>query len=326
MKNMKFNILIFISIILFSFGCGEKEAPVSQAEESFFFKVQFVLGNVKISGANGEKTAIQGDQLKISDMIITGDKSVADLIFGTAGVVRINQKSRVTITSIADKTNNDTVMDMKNGRLLLTLPKLQGTGFQVKTPTAVASVRGTSFEVVADKKGSKLSVAKGTVALNPVKNGQTIENKTVNVETGNKTDYINEKVVEKIISGAIKIPVVEMTSTEKIEIQSELVDIKIEEMPELSLELKEEIKSETITEAFVEPKKENKESPSVKNVNSADALKKIAEEKRQKERELKKKKEDEIKRKQEEMKKLAEEKKVKEEKLKKERASNIPTM
>ena len=39
-------------------GCGKKEAPVQQAEENnFFFKVQFALGDVKISGAAGEKAA-----------------------------------------------------------------------------------------------------------------------------------------------------------------------------------------------------------------------------------------------------------------------------
>ena len=321
MNLKKTNLVIVIFLILLSAGCGKKEAPVQQAEENnFFFKVQFALGDVKISGAAGEKAASQGDELKAGDIIITGKKAVADLIFGESGVVRINENSRVTITSIADKSNNNTEMNMDNGKVFLTLAKLKGTGFKVKTPTAVASVRGTSFTVLSDKKGSKLSVVKGTVAVNPVKDGNVIEDKTVAVETGNRTDYIDKKAVEKIIMGKMEIPVMAMTPAEKIEIQTEAKEMKIEAMPELSLELKEEIKQEVAAEtAVVEEKKpEEKNDDSAKKADQATLAKKLAEEKKQREEELK--------RQAEELKKQEEEKKIKEEKVKKDRASNIPTM
>lgn len=322
MKTKKINLLIAGLLILMLAGCGKKESPVQQAEENnFFFKVQFTLGDVKISGSAGEKAAGQGDQLKAGDVIITGKKAVADLIFGESGVVRINENSRVTITSIADKTNNNTEMNMDNGKVFLTLSKLKGTGFKVKTPTAVASVRGTSFTVLSDKKGAKLSVVKGTVAVNPVKDGKVIEDKTVAVETGNKTDYIDKKAVEKIIMGKMEIPVMAMTPAEKIEIQTEAKEMKIEAMPELSLELKEEIKKEVSAEtAVIEEKKpeEKKDDSARKAADQAALTKKLAEEKKQKEEELK--------RQAEELKRQEEEKKIKEEKVKKDRASNIPTM
>lgn len=322
MNLKKINSIIVIFFILLFAGCGKKEAPVQQAEENkFFFKVQFALGDVKISGAAGEKAASQGDELKAGDIIITGKKAVADLIFGESGVVRINENSRVTITSIADKSNNNTEMNMDNGKVFLTLAKLKGTGFKVKTPTAVASVRGTSFTVLSDKKGSKLAVVKGTVAVNPVKDGNVIEDKTVSVETGNRTDYIDKKAVEKIIMGKMEIPVMAMTPAEKIEIQAEAKEMKIEAMPELSLELKEEIKQEVAAEtAVVEEKKpeEKKDDSAAKKADQAAMAKKLAEEKKQREEELK--------RQAEELKKQEEEKKIKEEKVKKDRASNIPTM
>lgn len=183
-------------------------------------------------------------------------------------------------------------MEMEKGEVYLTLSKLRGTGFKVKTPTAVASVRGTSFTVLSDNKGSKLSVAKGTVAVDPVKDGKVIENKSVAVETGMRTDYIDKKAVEKIIVGEMKIPVMEMTPVEKIEIQTIIKEIKIEEMPELSLEVKEEMKQETVSATLVEEKKEEKKEAAIAKVDKVAMQKQIEEEKKMKEAELKKQEEE----------------------------------
>ncbi len=322
MNKLRETIVIFICLTLMFISCGKKEAPVAQPEDQFNFKIQFVLGDVKISGTSGERAANPGDVIAVSDIIITGKKSVTDLLFGKSGVVRINENSRVTLTAIADKTNNDTVMDMENGKVFLTLTKLKGTGFKVKTPTAVASVRGTSFTVTSDKKGAKLAVVKGTVAVNPVKEGKIIEEKSIDVEAGKKTEYIDTKAVEQIIKGKMEIPVMDMTPAEKIEIQTVVKDIKIEEIPELSLEIKEEIKQEMSTEPAVEEKADD----SSKKAEDAAIARKLAEEKKRKDEALKRQQEEERIKQEEEMKKLAEEKKRKEEQQKKDRASNIPTM
>jgi hypothetical protein len=320
MNKLKISVIIYLTIGLLSVSCGKKEVPVAETEEQFIFKVQFVLGDVKIAGANGEKAANQGDSLAVNDVITTGKKAVADLLYGKSGVIRISENSKLIVTSMADKTNNDTVMTMDNGKVLCTLAKLKGTGFKVKTPTAVASVRGTSFSVLSDKKGAKLAVVKGTVAVNPVKEGKIIEDKSIDVEAGNRTDYIDKKAVEKIMTGKMEIPVMEMTPAEKIEIQSEVKDIKVEEIPELALEISEAAKQETVTEPVAEQKKEVKADDSAaKKAQEAALAKKRAEEEMLKAEELKKQQEAEEKR-------LAEEKKKKEEQVKKDRASNIPTM
>lgn len=320
-KSKEFILLMFVtSLIIVS--CGKKEeAPAPVTEEPFTFKVQFVLGDVKISGASGERVANQGDSIAVNDIIITGKKSVTDLLYGKSGVVRISENSRLVVTSLADKSGSDTMMSMENGKVFCTLTKLKGTGFKVKTPTAVASVRGTSFTVLSDKKGAKLSVVKGTVAVNPVKEGEIIEDKSVAVEAGKKTDYIDKKAVEKIIMGKMEIPVMDMTPAEKIEVQATVKDIKIEEIPDLTLEVKEEIKKETIDQPAVDTSKED----AAKKAEEAAQAKKISDDKKQKEDELRRQAE-EKKKQEEELKRQAEEKKQKEEQQKKERASNIPTM
>jgi hypothetical protein len=312
MKLVINRIVMAILIACFISACGKKEAPVPAAgtEEKLFFKIQFIIGDVKISGVSGSREAKAGENININESIITGKKSAVDVIFGASGVIRINENSRVAIKSIADKNTGDTVMDMDKGKVFITLAKLKGKSFRVKTPTAVASVRGTSFTVVSDNKGAKLSVANGTVAVNPVKDGKIFEDKTASVEAGKKTGYIDKKSVEKIIEGKMEIPVMDMTPAEKIEIQSEVKNIKIEAIPDLSMELKEEIKQQIEISAVPGIKESRKES-SIKKDEREDILKKVEEEKKIREAELKK---------------LAEEKKQLEEKKKKDRASNIPTL
>lgn len=304
--NKKIMILILTSV--FIAGCGKKESPVSvsEVEGSSFFKVQLILGDVKIAGASGERGAKAGEQVNISETVVTGKKSIVNIVFGKSGVIRINENSSVVIKSIADKLNNDTVIDMNKGKVYVTLSKLKGKGFKVKTPTVVASVRGTSFTVVSDKKGSKLSVLKGTVAVNPVKDGQIIEDKTVSVETGNKTGYIDEKSVEKIIMGKMEIPVTGMTPAEKIQMQSEVKDIKIEEIPDLSLDLKEEVKQQlSVPDVNIPAKKEAQHDSSVNKENKEELHNQIEEEMKIREEE---------------------QNKIKRERLRKDKASNIPVL
>jgi len=320
MNRFKTIALMYLMISILTISCGKKEVPVAEPEEQFIFKVQFVLGDVKIRTAGLEKAANQGDSLAVNDVITTGKKAVADLLYGKSGVVRISENSNLVVSSIADKSNNDTIMTMDNGKVLCTLAKLKGTGFKVKTPTVVASIRGTSFTVLSDKKGVKLSVVKGTVAVNPVKEGKIIDEKSIDVEAGKRTDYIDKKAVDKIIMGKMEIPVMEMTPAEKIEIQSEVKEIKVEEIPELALELNEVSKQEAVTEPAVEEKKEVKiDDSAAKKAQEAALAKKRAEEEKLKAEELKRQQEEELAR-------QAEEKKKKEEQQKKERASNIPTM
>lgn len=314
---MKFRITtttLCIMLTLFITGCGKNETPKPDADagEKFFFKIQFILGDVKVDGTSGLRDARAGENISINESVVTGKKSVADVVFGTSGVVRIIENSRVAVRSIADKNTADTVLDMDKGRLYVTLVKLKGKEFRVKTPTAVASVRGTSFTVVTDIRGAKLSVAKGTVSVNLIKDGKIIGEKTASVDAGQKTAYIDRKAVEKIIAGRMEIPVMEMTPAEKIEIQSEVKNIKVEAIPDLSIELKDEIRQQVENTAAVIPEgKGSRQGAVVKADEREDALKKIEEEKRKKE---------------EEANRLAEEKKQKAEKLKKDRASNIPTL
>lgn len=228
-------------------GCEKKEAPqqdTAAAVSEFSFKVQFVLGDVKILKADKEAAVNVGEQIDINDVIITGKKSSLDILYGTSGVIRINENSRISIAAIADNQNNNTVLNMDKGSVFAAFSKLKGTEFNVKTPTVVASVRGTSFSVVSDKSGAKVSVLKGTVSAAPVKDGNIIENKAIEVQANQKTDYVSEKTVDKIVAQNKTINVSAMSTAETVKLQEETKTIKmnIDEIQNLSPQEKEDIK------------------------------------------------------------------------------------
>ena len=62
------------------------------------------------------------------------------IAWGDRGLVRVNEKTRIIVASLAKK-GDDPDMDMKSGGIMVMLTKLvRGESFQVKTATQVASV------------------------------------------------------------------------------------------------------------------------------------------------------------------------------------------
>ena len=321
-KLMKMMLVFSILSIAIGIGCKQEETTQTVAND-FFFKVQFAIGDVKIiktdpaTAAKTEAVANPGDEINIDNTIVTGSKSSVDLLYGTSGIVRINENSKVSIAAIADNQNTNTVVNMEQGKVFAAFSKLKGgTGFNVKTPTVVASVRGTSFTVENDILGARVAVLKGSVKAAPVKDGEIIENKEVSVKENHRTDYITETTVHTITTGKKEnIPVSKMTAAEITVMHKEVKDIDIDAIQDLSPKEKENIKKEiTFGDAGKKPevkqpaKKDDKED---KAAAAAEAKRKAEEEKKRLEAE-KKKKEEQVKQ--------------KEEQVKKERISNIPTM
>jgi len=312
---------IIILALMFSFACGKKEAPPAE-KPVFNFKVQAVLGDVKLKTAAGEKKAVTGDMIGVDDVIITGKKSVADLTYGASGVIRISENSTVLVSVIAGDSSAETLLALDKGKVFLTLGKLHNTGFKVKTPTVVASVRGTSFVVSADLiKGARLSVMKGVVEVIPVKKGEAIEGKSIMVETGQKIDYVSEKTVEQVLQGKKEIPVAYMTEKEVQEIRKEAADIKVESIKDLPEEIKTEVKRDVIESDPLLMRKKSEASGG----QSTKSPVKVQQDNQLKNQMEEQKIADEKRRQEEELLRQAEEKK-KSEQVKRERASNIPTL
>jgi len=82
------------------------------------------------------------DPVRVQDMIQTGDQSLARILLGGAAVVTVREHSSLTIT----ETGGTSTIDITSGRVALAVAKEKmkpGERIDVKTPNAVAGVRGT---------------------------------------------------------------------------------------------------------------------------------------------------------------------------------------
>jgi hypothetical protein len=134
-----------------------KPATVEYASVSFF------IGDVTKNGA----PVAMGDQITEKDSITTGPQSSCDVKVGSS-IIRVKEKSKMVFASIGMKGNlENTTLDLGEGRMLCKPKKLmKEESFMVKTPTAIAAVRGTEFTVESDaQKTTRIKVYDGSVKV-----------------------------------------------------------------------------------------------------------------------------------------------------------------
>ena len=129
-------------------GQGVRQATVSEMK-----------GNVQVRIQGGEWQAAEvGMVLQEKDEIRTVEGSSAELLLdeGTStGKIELLEKSHLKLSQMTvdgvtgEKT---TALDLALGKVLVHAEKLQGDSkFQVKTPTSIAGVKGTVFEVSVEE-------------------------------------------------------------------------------------------------------------------------------------------------------------------------------
>lgn len=147
----------FLTIITaIAFGCGRETVDEHAT-------VSFMIGDVKINSVEAQI----GDIIKQNDDIITGGNSFCDIKIG-GSIIRIKAQSSVKISTLIKSGNiEDTEIGLNSGKLLCKPKKLlKDENFMVKTPTAVAGVRGTQFAIEADKlKTTRIKVFNGEVKV-----------------------------------------------------------------------------------------------------------------------------------------------------------------
>ena len=144
---------------------------------------------------------VQGMKIGPGDIVKTQENAIADILLETGLALRIKQNSWVKLT---EERNSPVYMQaaMKYGKVLAKVSKKlidsrnkEGRQtFKVKTPTAIAGVRGTSFMVRHPKGKNKTTVAvkKGLVRVSSPNAPEAVD-----VPPGKKVDIT--KTTKKII-------------------------------------------------------------------------------------------------------------------------------
>src|SRR5881409_2869418 len=105
------------------------------------------------------------DDVFVNDRVVTGDRSLARLLLGGKAVVTVRERSALTITEVPGRST----VDLDSGKIAVAVAKDRmrpGEQIEVKTPNAVAAVRGTVFIAEVIRASTSADNAQGGTTAN----------------------------------------------------------------------------------------------------------------------------------------------------------------
>ncbi|MBU4121201.1 MAG: FecR domain-containing protein [Proteobacteria bacterium] len=143
---------------------------------ALFLVFQMIVPSSILAAAVGQFTAVTGavsqtsegmiikpqvkSPIQLKDLIVTGDLSSAAMLFEDESTITLAQKSKFEVKEFAIKDNiRRGLFSLAIGKLTADVQKFIGgnSSFEVHTPTAIAGVRGTGFEIVVAMVGTQLT-------------------------------------------------------------------------------------------------------------------------------------------------------------------------
>jgi len=121
------------------------------AQGASFARLAKVWGNevtLTVRGSTVAQDAEAGTDLEPGDEVRTGESSGAEVLISSTGIVSVRENS---VFRLEAPSAGATELRMDRGALLLRWrPSGQSSSLQVRTPNAVAAVRGTEFAVESE--------------------------------------------------------------------------------------------------------------------------------------------------------------------------------
>ena len=149
-----------------------------QTTDSVSAQLVIDYGTVEIQHNNGAwEPATSGILLYQSDTIRTGENTYASIILFESSIIRLDSNTQVFIKElIQEAAATNVTIEQETGRTWNTIQKISGIdNYEVQTPTTVASVRGTTFDVNVTGQGvTNVSVIRGNVNVSKLENGTII--------------------------------------------------------------------------------------------------------------------------------------------------------
>ncbi len=127
-----------------------------------------VKGKVEVKMLTGQTIAGEvGLIVSKGEQIVTGANGQAEIRYPNGSISEIGANAKVTV----EKCGEENTITLLIGKVQAMVKKLKpGQKFEIKTPTAVCSVRGTKFVVEVDEDfKTKISVFEGLVAARQIK-------------------------------------------------------------------------------------------------------------------------------------------------------------
>mgnify|MGYP001179048652 CR=1 FL=1 len=131
-------------------------------------KVKILSGNVQIKKASSSRyeTLKEGMYIRVGDEVATRKGNIV-IEFADSSTIRLEENSNLVFNKLSHfgKTGMvDTRLRLKRGSLTTDIPPLvKGSRYEIKTPSAVAAVRGTEFRLHSSENETRLEVLEGVV-------------------------------------------------------------------------------------------------------------------------------------------------------------------
>jgi outer membrane protein assembly factor BamB len=195
-------IFCILCLTVFAYSCSKTEVVSPKAKETELkATVSFLVGDVKIDTTGVMSDARVNMEIGKGNAIVTGKKSECNLLIGEDSYVLVRENSRLVIDKLVKsveglETNS---VDLKMGKIVVNPKKLlKSEEFKVKTPTAIAAVRGTKFVVSQEEgKAVHVSVVEGKVEMKP--RVAALDDAEVKSQDQVVVNQIRKKVDESII-------------------------------------------------------------------------------------------------------------------------------
>ncbi|MFN0157739.1 MAG: FecR domain-containing protein [Bacteroidota bacterium] len=112
------------------------------------------------------QTAKRGETLSTGDKVKTGEKSLAVIKFKDNSLVRVRERSELTVTGEVNRGAFSKSVNMEKGVVGFNIKKQQtDEEFRFTSPTSVASIRGTGGQFTSSAAADTLTVIEGLVRL-----------------------------------------------------------------------------------------------------------------------------------------------------------------
>jgi hypothetical protein len=163
----------------------------ARAQGAAIGHISRIKGRVEIARGGSSLPADVGREIQVADTVRTATDGRAEISFSDGSVLVVGPDSAVAVSFFAPaETESTALLDLISGIVRVTVNKATDWGrFEVRTTTAVASVRGTEYLVEALPDKSAVFVAEGRVAVSSRAGAGTVI-----LRTGQGVDVPKDKV------------------------------------------------------------------------------------------------------------------------------------
>ncbi len=187
MRHCPSHIKRYLFLVILLIAGWLAAAATAQAQADAIGVVVSQSGIVTVLRGAGPGTLSSGDGVFRGDRIVTGPDARLRIAFDDGSTVAIGPRTDVAVSRFIlseDESLTDGILDLLRGIMRIALvPSTARERFEIRTRTAVASVRSTDWIVEATDAGSAVFVVSGRVAVAATGSGET-----VSLEQGFGTD------------------------------------------------------------------------------------------------------------------------------------------